>query len=101
MLIKLKYIKCDSDRMKLGEYVKSILSMIETLQKECSTDILECQSFIITYYILNCIILVFNRYMTWSKIDQGVLKSGVEKFNALKFKNFEEPIESKIGEVFK
>lgn len=91
-------IKCEGS--SLGEYVKFILNMIRKLQEECSDDILECQSFIIIYYILYCVILVFRRYMKWSNINQEVLKSGVKRFNDLNFKNFKVPIESKIGEVF-
>lgn len=84
----------------LGEYVQFILSMIKKLQTQCSSDILECQSFIIIYYILYCVILVFRRYMEWSNITQKELNSGVNKFNDLNFKNFKVPIESKIREVF-
>lgn len=93
-------IKCENTN--LGEYIKSILKMIKRLQTECSEDILECQSFIMMYYILYCIILVFKRYIEWSNISIEDLKKGVERFNKLDFKNFNMPIpvESKIGEVF-
>jgi hypothetical protein len=93
-------LKCDN--MNLGEYIKSILKMIKNLQTECSEDILECQSFIMMYYILYCIILVFKRYAEWSNISKEELMNGIKRFEKLDFKNFNVPvpIESKIGEIF-
>ena len=93
-------IKCDN--MNLGEYIKQILKMIKNLQTECSEDILECQSFIMMYYILYCIILVFKRYAEWSNISKEELMNGIKRFEKLDFKNFNVPvpIESKIGEIF-
>lgn len=93
-------LKCDN--MNLGEYIKQILKMIKNLQTECSEDILECQSFIMMYYILYCIILVFKRYAEWSNISNEKLMNGIKRFEKLDFKNFNVsiPIESKIGEIF-
>lgn len=93
-------LKCDN--MNLGEYIKQILKMIKNLQTECSEDILECQSFIMMYYILYCIILVFKRYAEWSNISKEELMNGIKRFEKLDFKNFNVPvpIESKIGEIF-
>lgn len=93
-------LKCDN--MNLGEYIKQILKMIKNLQTECSEDILECQSFIMMYYILYCIILVFKRYTEWSNISKEELINGIKRFEKLDFKNFNVPvpIESKIGEIF-
>jgi hypothetical protein len=93
-------LKCDN--MNLGEYIKTILKMIKNLQTECSEDILECQSFIMMYYILYCIILVFKRYAEWSNISKEELMIGIKRFEKLDFKNFNVPvpIESKIGEIF-
>ena len=93
-------LKCDN--MNLGEYIKQILKMIKNLQTECSEDILECQSFIMMYYILYCIILVFKRYAEWSNISKEKLMNGIKRFEKLDFKNFNVsiPIESKIGEIF-
>lgn len=95
-----KKMKCDD--MNLGEYIKKILNMVKKLQIECSEDILECQSFIMMYYILYCIILVFKRYNEWSNITIDDLKNGIKRFRKLDFKNFNVPVpvESKIGEVF-
>ena len=93
-------LKCDN--MNLGEYIKQILKVIKNLQTECSEDILECQSFIMMYYILYCIILVFKRYAEWSNISNEKLMNGIKRFEKLDFKNFNVsiPIESKIGEIF-
>ena len=90
----------DVDEKKMGEYINAVLNKIEQIQQKCSEDILDCQSFIIGYYILECIILVFNRYMEWSKISrkdlEQVLKTGIDRFDNLKFKIFKESIVSKI-----
>lgn len=87
-------------KSKLGEYINTLLNNIEKIQKECSSDILSCQSFIIGFSILECIILVFNRYMEWSKISRAdleqVLKTGIDRFDNLNFKIFKESIVSKI-----
>jgi hypothetical protein len=93
-------LKCEN--MNLGEYIKQILKIIKKLQTECSEDILECQSFIMMYYILCCIILVFKRYTVWSNVSREELTSGIKRFERLDFKNFNVPmpIESKIGEIF-
>lgn len=93
-------IKCED--MNLGEYIKNILKMIKKLQMECSEDILKCQSFIMMYYILYCIILLFKRYIEWSNITKDDLRDGIKRFERLDFKNFNVsiPVESKIGEVF-
>ena len=85
--------------IKLSDYVNKILETIGKLQMECSRDILECQSFIMIYYSLHCIIIVFMRYLEWSNISVNELQSAIDRFIALKFKDFKVPIESKIRDL--
>jgi hypothetical protein len=74
---------------------------IRTIQKNCSDDILECQSFLIVSKILVCIIEVFKRYIDWSEIPEENLKESVKRFENLKFKNFKLPIDSIIRKMIK
>jgi hypothetical protein len=85
--------------IKLSDYVNKILETIGKLQIECSRDILECQSFIMIYYSLHCIIIVFMRYLEWSNISEVELKNSIDRFTTLKFKDFKVPIESKIRDL--
>lgn len=85
--------------IKLSDYVNKILETIGQLQMECSRDILECQSFIMIYYSLHCIIVVFRRYLEWSNISEVELRGSIDRFIALKFKDFKVPIESKIRDL--
>jgi hypothetical protein len=87
------------DNVMLSEYINKKFDTIYQLQKNCSRDILQCQSFIIIQNILDCITVVCNRYKNWSNISSEELKIGINKFNDLDFKNFRVPIESKIREI--
>ena len=87
--------------MELEHNVLIKINDIRKIQTICSDDILKCQSYLIVSKILNCIIKVFQRYIGWTKIGSEDLKKGVTRFENLKFKNFNVPIESKIRTMMK
>lgn len=81
-LIYLGVEKCVED-ITLKEYCMEILNKIGMMQTECSKDILECQSFIMMYYCIECIILIFNRY------TEDVVDNNFKIFDILKDEVFE------------
>lgn len=93
----LKRFECESGN--IGEYIIGILDKIRKIQEDCGREILDCQIFIMMYYILYCIIIVFKRYMEWSNITGEELINGTERFDKLDFKNFRIPLESKIKDI--
>ena len=96
-----KMLEIDKGLEENINYVLININNIQEIQTICSKDILECQSFLIVSNILNCIIKVFQRYMKWTNIELEDLKKGVKRFENLKFKNFNVPIESKIRTMMK
>lgn len=95
--VLLKRFECESGNV--GEYIIGVLDKIKKIQDECSREILDCQVFIMMYYILYCIIIVFKRYMEWSNIIGEELESGVRKFEKLRFSDFRVPLGSKITNI--
>lgn len=95
--ISLRKFECKHGN--IGEYIMGILDKIKDIQSKCSSEILDCQVFLMMYYIIHCVIIVFRRYMEWSNITGEELKMGISKFEGLDFKNFRVPIESRITRV--
>ena len=76
----------DFDKNKLA-YINNTLNNISNIQSSCSKDIVHCQSFLIMFYCISCIIMVSNIYIEYTNktFDVEEEEECVRIFNKIRF----------------
>lgn len=77
-------IQPDFEKGDLSKYITNTLTDISKIQVECGENIIKCNSFLLMFYCIRCIILVSNRYTEYVG-NQEIEGEYASVFNKIRF----------------